>query len=93
MSAKSSFPATKNFVNNILHNGGFNQSIGTGFNLKLRSNGTNARVTRAYDTGTSNGYHAVLPKVRDLFQRFSDLSNGKYTLTFDERMPLQLQLI
>ena len=93
MSAKSSFPATKNFVNNILQNGGFNQSIGTGFNLKQRSNGTNARVTRAYDTGTSNGYHAVLPKVGDLFQRLSDLSNGKYTLTFDERMPLQIQLI
>jgi hypothetical protein len=93
MSAKSSFPATKNFINNILQNGGFNQSIGTGFSLKLRSNGTNAGITRAYDTGTSNGYYAVLPEVWDLFQRSSDLSNGKYTLTFDERMPLQLQLI
>jgi hypothetical protein len=71
---------------NILQDGTFLDPIGTGSNLTPWSDWTNAGITRHAAPTPIPGNYARLPNSpnggSDLFQRFSPLANGEYTLSF-----------
>ena len=67
---------------NIIQDGDFLDPIGTGLNSTPWSDWTNAGITRSAAPAGIPGDYASLPVGADLFQRFSALAPGAYTLSF-----------
>src|SRR5450631_3444223 len=73
---------TSTLQTSFLTDGQFLQPIGTGSNLTPWSDWINAGITRSIAPGGIPGDYASLPVGGDLFQRFSALPPGNYTLSF-----------
>jgi hypothetical protein len=67
---------------NIVQDGAFLNPIGTGSNLTPWSDWTDAGITRSAAPAGIPGDYASLPVGADLFERFSALAPGVYTLSF-----------